>query len=463
VSGVEPDQEHSLDLQEFQMRLEEAHETLRAIRYGEVDALVVRSADAEQVYTLQGADRIYRVLIEGISEGVLTLAPEGTVLYCNRRFAELVRAPLEQIMGAPVQRHVAAADRAAFEALLAEGLDGHGKAEISLGASPGGEEVRALISIDAVRSEGVVSCCTAIVTDVTELRCAQQELQRAHDELESRVAERTRELTATNEALQQEIALRRHLEEELRHKAAALTTADERKDRFLATLAHELRNPLAPILNAAQLLRHTGVQDEKRLRWAGEVVERQVRHLTRLVDDLLDVSRISRGKIGLQLEEVELAEVIAEAVETCRPKLDERGHVLTLDLPQQPLRVAADRLRLAQVLGNLLNNAAKYTGKGGHIRVSAEREGGELAVRVRDNGQGIAPELLPQVFELFAQGEDGFDRAHGGLGIGLSLVRSLVALHGGRVEAHSEGTGAGSEFVIRLPAPADPAAPAASG
>jgi PAS domain S-box-containing protein len=231
----------------------------------------------------------------------------------------------------------------------------------------------------------------------------------------------------------------------------ALREADRRKDEFLAMLAHELRNPLAPIRNAAQIIKLLGPADPN-LQLAGETIDRQVAHLARLVDDLLDVSRITRGKIELHTETVELAAVIARSVETSRPLIDARRQELTVVLPPESVYLEADMTRLAQVVSNLLNNAAKYTPEGGHIGLTIESDGSEAVVRVRDDGSGISADLLPRVFDLFTQGDRSLARSEGGLGIGLTLVRSLVEMHSGRVEAHSDGPGRGSEFVVRLPA-----------
>ena len=239
--------------------------------------------------------------------------------------------------------------------------------------------------------------------------------------------------------------------EERRRAEASLREGDRRKDEFLAMLAHELRNPLAPIRNAVKLLRDAGQTDPVR-EWSRDVIERQVDQLTRLVDDLLDVSRITRGKIQLQIETLDLATVVSAAVETSRPRIDARRHQLELRLPGAPVRVAGDLVRLTQVVSNLLNNAAKFQDEGGLISVRAGLEDGEAVIRVRDQGTGIAPEMLGAVFELFAQAERTMDRAEGGLGIGLSLVKSLVEMHGGRVGVYSAGRGRGSEFTVRLPA-----------
>jgi len=252
--------------------------------------------------------------------------------------------------------------------------------------------------------------------------------------------------------LEQEIAQRQRLEQELQRRAEELAEADRRKDEFLAMLGHELRNPLAPIRNALQVMRVLGLADSQ-LQWARDVIDRQVRQLARLVDDLLDVSRISRGKIPLKLAAVELTEIIERAVESSRPVLEARRHELAVVLPRDKVWLEADATRLAQVLANLLNNAGKYTEQGGQIRLMAERQGEEVVVRVSDNGMGIAPHMLPRVFDLFAQADHTLDRSEGGLGIGLTLVKCLVKLHGGSVEAISAGLGKGSEFVVRLPVP----------
>jgi PAS domain S-box-containing protein len=235
----------------------------------------------------------------------------------------------------------------------------------------------------------------------------------------------------------------------------ALREADRRKDEFLAMLAHELRNPLAPIRNALHLMEMAGA-NEAFARQARQMIERQVEQLVRLVDDLLDVSRITRGKINLQKQRVDLATLVARAVESSQPLIDARKHRLEIAMPKAPLVVEGDPVRLVQVLLNLLNNAAKYTPEGGQIWLTAElasRDGQqpEAVLRVRDTGMGIPRNMLPKVFDLFTQVDRSRDRAEGGLGIGLTLVHRLVELHGGTVEACSEGPGQGSEFIVRLP------------
>jgi CheY-like chemotaxis protein len=215
-------------------------------------------------------------------------------------------------------------------------------------------------------------------------------------------------------------------------------------------LAHELRNPLAPLRNAVELLRRAD-GDAALMEKARSMMERQVGQMVRLVDDLLDISRISRGKIQLRKERVELAAVVRSAVEAARPLVEAQAHELTVTLPPQPIYLDADPTRLAQVFSNLLTNAAKYTEKGGHVWLTAERQGGEVVASVRDTGIGIAADYLPHVFEMFSQAAPALERSQGGLGVGLALVRGLVELHGGTIEARSSGPGLGSEFIVRLP------------
>ena len=250
-------------------------------------------------------------------------------------------------------------------------------------------------------------------------------------------------------ARQRQYQIRDHLAAR-RSAEEALRDADRRKDEFLAMLAHELRNPLAPLRNSLHVLRATNRGDTT-LERLGAIMERQLSNLVRLVDDLLEVARITRGKIELRCEAIDIAAVARGAIETSRPLIDVAGHRLDVTLPQEPMMLEGDAVRLNQVISNLLNNAAKYTDPGGHIRLTMEREGEWLAIAVRDNGIGIAPEMLGRVFDLFTQAERGYNRTHGGLGIGLTLVKRLVEMHGGTITARSEGLGRGSELVLRLP------------
>ncbi len=242
----------------------------------------------------------------------------------------------------------------------------------------------------------------------------------------------------------------------------ALRDADRRKDEFLAMLAHELRNPLAPIRNALRILSARGAA-EREFDTLRAMMERQVEHLVRMVDDLMDVSRIMRGRIELRTKPLKLAEIVARAVETARPAIDARGHELSASVPAEPVWIRGDLVRLAQVFANLLTNAAKYTEGAGRISLTARSEENFAEVSVRDNGIGMAPELLPRVFDLFVQGDRSVGRSQGGLGIGLTLVRRLVEMHGGTIRAESAGRGRGSAFIVRLPLCAEPALPPPHG
>ena len=285
----------------------------------------------------------------------------------------------------------------------------------------------------AQTNERLAEANTTLQAEKTrELETLNRVLQRANHELES-----------ANRLLQTEVAERARVE-------LALKEADRHKDEFLAMLAHELRNPLAPIHNAVQLMHRQSFTDPQ-LTWSRDVIGRQLAHLTRLVDDLLDVSRITRGKINLSKEVLDLETLMTRTVETVQPLFEERGHTLTVEVPKGILAVLGDPTRLVQALGNVLGNAAKYTQRGGHITLSAAESGPEVVIRVRDNGIGIPAELMPMIFNLFTQLDHTSGPPQSGLGIGLALVQRLVEMHGGSVSAVSEGLGKGSEFLIRLP------------
>jgi len=316
-------------------------------------------------------------------------------------------------------------------------------------------------AVDYVSVPIVPEILRSKVSVLVELYQKRKALQRANVRLsEANIAlqeEKTRELETFNRSLQHansELeAANRSLQSEIAERARAeqaLKEADRHKDEFLAMLAHELRNPLAPIHNAIELMRMKPLADPQ-LNWARDVIARQLTSLTRLVDDLLDVSRITRGKINLTRQVVELEALISRAVETVHPLLDEYKHQLTLELPEPGVKIFGDTTRLTQAIANVLGNAAKYTDKGGQIALSAVAHANDVEIYVRDNGIGIRPDMLPHVFELFTQLDRDDGRAQGGLGIGLALVQRLVQMHGGDVSATSGGPGMGSEFVIRLP------------
>jgi PAS domain S-box-containing protein len=250
-------------------------------------------------------------------------------------------------------------------------------------------------------------------------------------------------------------AERKQLADSLSKSVAELSEADRRKNEFLAMLAHELRHPLAPISNAARALRIGGA-DQAALRSASEMLERQVAQMSRLVDDLLDMSRISRGKIELRRKPIELMPAVRQAVEAVGPQFRRMNHELSVTSPKEPVYLEADAARLAQVIGNLLNNAGKFTDQGGHISLSIDQQDGHVIIRVSDDGIGIAAEDQSGLFEMFEQVDTSLERSRDGLGIGLTLVKVLVEMHGGTVEVHSDGPGHGSEFVVRLPTIEEP-------
>jgi two-component system CheB/CheR fusion protein len=364
---------------------------------------------------LRKSDARLRDLVDTAAEGVWILDADRRTTYVNRRMAEMLERPMHEILRLPGNTLFAPESLPMVDEAwerCGRGLRVHEEVCFLL---PGGRALWASASVSPVFDEcGEFGGVLAMLTDVTE---------------------------------------RRRLDEELRRRVQELAAEDRRKDEFLAMLAHELRNPLGAISNAGHVLDQLDQSPaaEPRTRDLVGVIGRQIRHLSRLVDDLLDVSRFTRGRIELRKRQVELRPIVEGAVETTRPVLEQKGHRLTVSLPDEPIHLEADSTRIEQVLANLLHNAAKFTDPGGTIELSGEIDGPQVVLQVKDTGQGIEPDLLPRIFDLFVQEDRTLARSHGGLGIGLTLVRSLVERHGGTVEAHSEGPGRGSELVARLP------------
>ncbi len=381
-------------------RLAEAEETLQALRKGDLDALVVQGADGDQVYTLHGAEEPYRRLVEQMREGAVVLGPAGEILYANAQFAALVGEPLESLPSGRIDRFLPDADRADFVALMRSGSGARGSRLIS----SDGTVIEVYFSLTTTVTSKGTSNLSLIVTDLRELLQARHERDRAeHDS---------------------------HV-----------------KNEFLAMLAHELRNPLGAIRSAVSVIDCAEATGSAATH-AREVITRQIAHLSRLIDDLLDVERVASGKIRLDRHPLDMAEAVQRAVAsvTAGAGLDR-----AIEIHTEPVWVQGDADRLEQVFVNLITNAIKYTPRDGSIQVSLCGQRNEAVLTVKDSGVGIASELLPSVFDMFVQGERTLDRAQGGLGIGLTLVRRLVELHGGTVAASSDGAGRGSTFTVRVP------------
>jgi PAS domain S-box-containing protein len=355
---------------------------------------------------LRDSEGRLKALFANAAVGIAELTEEGRFALLNDSLCRLLGEKREGLISLPMSAVAHDEDRADVEALMKRLADGH------------------------------------IETFAAERRFVRRDGATIWVKLSVSVAKDTGADARRAVAVIEDITERKHAESDLRE-------ADRRKDEFLATLAHELRNPLAPIRNSLHIFRLAGVQDPTVAR-VTEMMERQVGHMVRMVDDLLEVSRISRGKIELRRERVELASVLRSAVDTSLPLIEAAKHRLHVQVPDDPLMMDADPVRLAQVFANLLNNAAKYTTEGGEITVRVHVEAGMAVVCVKDNGEGIPPQMLNRVFNMFTQVDTG-SRAQGGLGIGLTLARTLVHLHGGTIEAFSEGKGEGCEFIVRLP------------
>ena len=379
-------------------RLAESEETLRAIRHGEIDALVVDGVDGSRVYTLHSAEEPYRHLVEEMQEGAVVLTGHGEILYANARFAALVGEPLESVMASRIDRFVNPSDRVDFEIMLAAGS---------------GRRRSSLIRSDSSALEVGLSLTTTIATNGRRLNLIVTDLA---------------ELLEANRG-------RDRAEHDSRTK-----------DNFLAMLGHELRTPLSAISNAVQVLRLTRCEGESAAR-ADEVVRRQVSHVTQLINDLLDVERVVSGRIRLNRQPLDLSEAVRRAVATFTGDAELDRYI---EISTEPAWVDVDAMRLEQVLTNLVANAVKYSPSGGRIRVALRSDGCDAVLTVEDAGSGISPRLLPFIFDMYVQADRTLDRARGGLGIGLTLVRRLVELHGGTVTASSAGEGHGSTFTMRL-------------
>jgi PAS domain S-box-containing protein len=398
------------EIEELRAQLEEAEETLRAIRHGEVDALVVTERSSERVYTLKSADRPYRLMIECMRQGAVTLSPDGMVLYCNASFAGMLGMPLQHIIGSEVQRFVGASSQDLFAALLRQEENGQG--EILLQGS-GGDLLPVYVAFSELpldEPDEPVLCM--VVTDLAEQKRSEG-LERAW---------------ITAEAMNQA------------------------KDRFLATLSHELRTPLTPVLAVISSL-ESDIRLPAHFRREIAMVRRNVELEARLIDDLLDLTRVSSGKIQLDRRDVDLHEVVEHAIQTsCAGELATGRRQVEIDLAARVHHLCGDASRLTQVFWNLLNNAVKFTPEGGTIAVRSRDESPDrVTVEITDTGMGIDAEVLPRIFNAFEQGEPDVTRRYGGLGLGLAISKAIVELHGGFIRVRSEGRDRGTTFSVELP------------
>lgn len=377
-------------------RLADAEETLRAIRRGEVDALVVERGGGSQIYTLHSADEPYRILVEQMPEGAVVLTTAGDILYANTRFAAMVGEPLESVIGSRIDRFVPAPATSAFTTLLEEGR-GRGRGRL---ADTTGDEFDVALAVSTTSSPAGERL-NVIVTDLSDLAAAEAARDRARRDSRT-------------------------------------------KDEFLAMLAHELRSPLQAISTAAGVLAHAAPGGAPR---AHDVIKRQITHLSQIVADLLDVERVVSGKLRLTRQPLDLG---AAVLRDMSPFTADDRYDWHVDVGGVPLWVEVDAVRLLQVLTNLVTNAIKYTPTGGRISVTLQADAAEVVLSVADTGLGISPRLLPHIFDLYTQADRTLSRSEGGLGIGLTLVRRLAELHGGTVAAASAGEGCGSTFTVRL-------------
>ncbi len=529
------------EIEALRERLEEAEQTLDAIRSGHVDALVVHSPEGEKVFTLQGADHRYRRLVETMDEGAAIVGLDGTVLYCNRRFAAMVATPLARVTGSQVHRFVRTSWRPTFDALLGLVAPETARAELEL-VSAVGAVVPVHLSATA-SGEGEVPGVCLVVTDLTDQKRNQAIV--AAERLAASILEQSTEaivvcdpharvirasrgahrLAAHNPLLRpfamafplrgdalgeggipgaalrgevlsgvevtmaradgsdasllasagplvsaegqalgcvvsltditERASLRAREQAALRESEAA----NRMKDEFLATVSHELRTPLTAILGWSRMLLGAQISPDRRQR-AIETIERNAKAQAQIIEDILDVSRIISGKLRVEFRPVGMREVLLAAMDAVRPTAEAKGIELTAALDADVGRIHGDPDRLQQVAWNLLSNALKFTSKGGRVALRLFARDGFAEVEVSDTGSGIAPEFLPHVFDRFRQADSTMSRAHGGLGLGLAIVRQLVNVHGGSVSAASDGLGRGAVFRVRLPLRDDEEGPA---
>jgi len=390
------------------------------------EAMSIAQLNGERVLKLESGEAPYRILVERMQQGAVAMGADGTVLYCNRQFAEMLQRPLDEV----VRKSIYGFLTAPFQAAYAEVVDsGSGQGEFGL-VRADGAVVPIHVSVNAVEDMDRVSYL--IVTDMTD-----------------QIARRRAEQMA--ERLERELEERKRIEDALRLSEVQLADANRRKDQFLAVLSHEIRGPLAPIQSALHVLQRD--PNGPLAAQARDIAERQVTHMARITDDLFDLSRISSGTILLRRERVDLTQVVRRAVGDYRIALEASGLSMESRLPDRELWISGDPTRLTQILTNILQNAVKFTEAGGRVTVtlSERADRTSASIGIRDTGLGMDAEHLARVFEAFRPGARTYDRGSGGLGIGMALAKGLTELHGGRILASSEGAGKGSEFTVELP------------
>jgi PAS domain S-box-containing protein len=416
-----------VELEDLRNRLREAEETLSAIRNGEVDSLIVTGPNGDQVFSLRGAEQPYRVFVEQMFEGAVTLTTSGTVLYSNRRFADMMRTPLEKVIGGQIQTFIRPQDKQQLDDLLS---DPEGKkARLTLTAAD-----QSLVPAQLALSRmpvGEVGAICLVVTDMTE-------------------QEEKRELTVALERLKAAQEQLKRQNEELKAARAVAEAASIAKDNFLASLSHELRTPLAPVMMTVTAMERSNALPAE-ARASLEMIRRNVELEARLIDDLLDITRIVRGKIDLQLQPLDGHTALAKAVEICINDVRAKGLELVEAFGAVRTNITGDPVRVQQILWNLLRNAIKFTPEGGRIVVATDNDAQNLRISIVDSGIGIEPAALDKIFNPFEQADRGITRQFGGLGLGLAISRRLAELHGGTVTASSSGPGQGANFTLILP------------
>ncbi|HEY2380058.1 MAG TPA: ATP-binding protein [Terriglobia bacterium] len=403
------------EIAELRRRLEEAEETLRAIQSGDVDALVVQAPAGHRIYTLESADRPYRLLVEEMQQGAITLDDNGTVLYSNLRFAEMLGRQQEELIGLPLTEAILAEDRLLYQDSLQKGKSGPSQGEVRIQRADN-VPIPVLITFNRLPPDSGAAL-GALITDLTS--------QKHHERREALLV----------------------MERRARAEAEA---ANRLKDEFLATVSHELRTPLNAILGWASILR-SGAFESEQINAALETIERNARAQKQLIEDLLDVSRIITGKLRLDVRIIDPVAYINAAIDALEPAAGAKGVRITKLLNTAVGEISADADRLQQIVWNLVSNAIKFTSRGGAIEVRLGRLGSDAEIVVADTGKGITQDFLPLVFDRFRQADSTITRSHGGLGLGLSIVRHLVELHGGEVHAYSQGEGQGATFIVKLP------------